>query len=196
MMCSMARTRAAAAVAFLVPALAACTGPANGPPEPPPEAEQVALQVSTAPGGARGLPAAERTRLEGEVGELLSRYVEHGFLGDFPREQFLAAFDDFTGNAAAQAASDIQVLTASRVANAESVRPLALDAVLYFLVDEGEPIGATAHVDFEFEAAMPRGRTQVVTLSGRLVLDQQRGRWQVFAFDVEGDDGAPVGDTP
>lgn len=186
------RVAAPAATCVLALVLTSCTGSAPGPAAPGESGEQVALRVTTADGGARGLSDAERTDLEGALGEVLSRYLVQGFLGDYPRERFVGAFADFTGNAAALAARDIHVLTASRVGDAESVRPRRLDAVLSFLVVDGEAIGATAHVDVALEADVGGGRTRDVTLEGRLMLAGSRGRWTVFGFDVDG--GASPGE--
>ena len=186
--------RVAAATAALPLVLAGCTSPAPPPPEPSASGEQVALRVTTAPGGARELSAAERADLEGAVGAVLTRYVVSGFLGDYPRDRFVDSFDDFTGGAAGLAAQNLDVLTAARVEDATAVEAQALEAQLYFGVDEGDVFGATANVDFAFEASMSDGATQDVTLAGRLMLVEQDGQWSVIGFDVAGDDGAPVGE--
>ena len=199
MMGAMAHTRPGAAsrhrawaVAGLLVLVSGCTPSAPPVPQPAPTGEQVALEVSTAPGGARGLEPGERTALEGEVGELLSAYLADGFLGDYPRERFVGAFDDFTAGAAALAAEDIRVLTASGVSEASAVDPRSLEAVVSFLVEDGEVVGATAHLDVALEATMDDGSTQRVTREGRLMLLHQRDRWAVFGFDLAGDDGTPL----
>ena len=191
MMGAMARCRAGLALGVAL-VMAGCTSQSPPPPEPSQSSEQVALRVTTAPGGARQLTSAERTDIEAAIGEVLSEYVASAFLGDFPRERFLDSFGGFTSGAAELAAQDLEVLTASRVGDATSVQPTALDAELFIGVDDGEVFGATAHVDFTFDATMD-DTTQQVTLAGRLVLGEQDGTWSVFAFDVVGDDGAPVG---
>ena len=74
--------------------------PADEPTEPQPRRR---------PGGAeRPAPCAvteladekARAELESEVGDVLSHYVVGAFLGDYPREKFVRAFDAFTGGAA------------------------------------------------------------------------------------------------
>ena len=187
-------TPAVVCLLALLPALTSCTGSAPGPSEPSASSEEVVLRVTTADSSAMGLSDAERTELEDAVGEVLSGYLVAGFLGDYPRDRFVGAFSDFTSDAAALAARDIQVLTASRVGDAESVRPRRLDAVLSFLVVDGEAVGATAHVDVALDAVMPGGETRSVTLTGRLMLAEHQGDWSVFGFDVAGDDGAPPGE--
>jgi hypothetical protein len=170
--------------------LTACT--AAGPPAPvSDEGERVALSVTTAK-GAQQLSAADRAAAEGAVGAVLSRYLVGGFLGDYPRERFVQALDDFTPRAAALAARDLDVVTNARVGDATEVVPRRLDARLSLLVRDGDVIGATAYVDVDLEATMPDGETRDVTLDGRLLLQEQRGRWSVFGFDVANDDGAPL----
>ncbi len=196
MMGAMARCRAGLALGVALGValvMAGCTSQSPPPPEPSQSSEQVALRVTTAPGGARQLTSAERTDLEAAIGEVLSEYVASAFLGDFPRERFLDSFGGFTSGAAELAAQDLEVLTASRVGDATDVEPTALDAELFIGVDDGEVFGATAHVDFTFDATMDE-TTQQVTLQGRLMLVEQDGTWSVFAFDVAGDDGAPTGE--
>ncbi len=193
MMGAMARCRAGLALGVAL-VMAGCTSQSPPPPEPSQSSEQVALRVTTAPGGARQLTSAERTDLEAAIGEVLSEYVASAFLGDFPRERFLDSFGGFTSGAAELAAQKLEVLTAARVGDATSVQPTALDAELFIGVDDGEVFGATAFVDFTFDATMPPDNTtQQVTLGGRLMLVEQDGSWSVFAFDVRGDDGAPMG---
>jgi hypothetical protein len=60
-------------------------------------------------------------------------------------------------------------------------------------VEGGDVFGATAHIDFALEATID-GTTQDVSLTGRLMLTEQDGRWAVFGFDLAGDDGAPLGE--
>jgi len=191
---SRARERAVARAAALALVLARGGCTSVDPPSTPARAErdEVALRVTTV-GGDRGLSAARKLEVEGAIGETLSRYLVAGFLGDFPRERFVGAFEDFTPGAAGLGARDIDVLTASRVGEASEVTPRRLVARLFLLVRDGEVLGATAYVDVALEATMSEGETRQVSLDGRLMLEQQRGRWSVFGFDVANDDGAPLG---
>jgi hypothetical protein len=109
------------------------------------------------------------------------------------RENFVDAFDAFTGGAAASAAGDLDLLTANRYRDASSVRPTRLDARLSFLVDGKDVVGASARVDLRFEADLPGGDTVPFTLKGRLLLEEDEGTWSVFGYDVARDDAAPVG---
>jgi hypothetical protein len=170
-----------AAVATL---FSACTGETSEPPGPhtPPAA---ALRVATVHGS--GLDEAARARLESEVSDVLARYVESGFLGDYPRGGFVQSFADFTSGAAEQAVGDIDVLTAARFEDASSVRATDLGATLSFYVVHGEAVGATAWLDFTFDVD-DAGTTSTAALDGRFVLDRRDDRWSVFAYDVTRDD--------
>jgi hypothetical protein len=177
-------------VALLVcsASFAGCTGDARERPvdrSPSP----VALSVRTV--HADDLPAGTRSRLEGEVGDLLSAYVVRAFLGRYPREDFVPAFSSFTPGAARSAARDIDVLTGAPWSAASSVRATRLDARLSFLLDDGRAVGATAGVRLAFAADVD-GRRRAADLRGRLLLVRQGGTWSVFGYDVARDDGASV----
>lgn len=142
--------------------------------------------------GAGDLDQEARTALETEVGEVLSEYVVEAFLGDFPRREFVQAFGSFTSGAARRAATDIDQLTAARVQDATAVTATRLDARLSFLVAARDVVGATAAVDFAFDATMADGSTRPVTLRGRLLLEESGGDWAVYGYDVALDDGSGV----
>lgn len=180
-----ARLGVAVAVAVLA---AGCSD--GGPPddEETPTPESAALRVQTVTGAER-LDEATRAEIEGAIGEVLSDYVLEGFLGDFPRQDFVRAFEDFTSVAARKATGDIDYLTAATVRDATDVRATELDASLSFLDQAGEVHGATAAVHFTFEATMEDGSTRPLALDGRFLLDADEGTWSVFGYDVRFDDG-------
>jgi hypothetical protein len=165
---------------------------------PPTGSDQsVALRVETV-SGADDLDQQARTEMETAVGDVLSEYVVEAFLGDFPRREFVQAFGSFTSGAARSAATDIDQLTAARVQEATDVVATRLDARLSFLTLPRDVVGATAAVDFAFDATMPDGSTRPVSLQGRLLLEEAGGDWSVFGYDVALDDGAAqdTGATP
>jgi hypothetical protein len=180
-----ARLGAAVAVAVLV---AGCSTGSPPDDEGTPAAESAALRVQTVTGAER-LDEATRAEIEAAVGEVLSDYVLEGFLGEFPRQDFVRAFEDFTSVAARKATQDIDYLTAATVRDATAVRATELDARLSFLDQAGEVHGATAAVHFAFEATMEDGSTRPLALDGRFMLDADEGTWSVFGYDVRFDDG-------
>jgi hypothetical protein len=155
----------------------ACTGEKSTPEVP----STAALRVTTHRGS--GLDQAARARFESEVSDVLAGYVAAGFLGDYPRADFVQSFADFTSGAAEQAVGDIDVLTAARFAQASSVQARDLGADLSFYVVDGEAVGATAWIDFTFDVD-DKGTAKTAALEGRLVLDRRNDRWSVFGYDV------------
>ena len=170
---------------------AACS--TGAPPEDTdtPTTESAALRVETV-SGADELDERTRTEIEGAVGDVLSAYVVKAFLGDFPRQEFISSFEDFTSGAARSAAEDIGRLTAASVRDATDVRATELDARLSFLTEASDVHGGTAAVHFAFEATMEDGTRRPLVLDGRLMLDAQRGTWSIFGYDVTFDDGDSV----
>jgi hypothetical protein len=151
----------------------------------------MALSIETAP-GAGSLSAKAQADAETAVGDVLSHYVVEGFLGDYPRDDFVGAFDAFTGGAAQTAAANIDVLTADRYGDSSEVRATRLDARVSFLVDGRDVVGASAAVRFGFEASTADGATTPFSLWGRLLLTEDDGTWSVFGYDVTRDDPEPV----
>lgn len=164
-------------VAALLPA---CTTDEPRPDRP----TTAALRVTTQQGS--GLSEDARAQAESEVGDVLAHYVQAGFLGDFPRSDFVQAFADFTSGAAEQAVGDIDVLTAARYSEARGVRATRLEADLSFYVVDGEAVGATVWIRFDFE--VDRDSPGTASLDGRLVLVRRHQRWSVFVYDVHRDD--------
>jgi hypothetical protein len=119
---------------------------------------------------------------------VLSKYVVDGFLGDYPREDFVQSFDAFTAGAARGAARDIDLLTAARFSGSDGVKATRLVAKISCLTVDGEVLGATAHVDFAFEATQGKAAPVPISLRGRFMLDKDAGEWSIFGYDVNRDD--------
>jgi hypothetical protein len=181
------RVPCAAVLLALAALLTGCSGDDEEPPEPIPSSAQMALSLETVR-GAGTLSEKAQADAETEVGDVLSHYVVEGFLGDFPRDDFVGAFDSFTGGAARTAAGNIDLLTANPYRDAVSVHPTRLDARLSFLVDGPDVVGASAAVDLGFEAELPDGETAPFTVRGRLLLERAQGTWSVFGYDITRDD--------
>jgi len=176
-------------VAVLAAALAAGCSAGSPPDDPSPKAESAALRVQTVTGAER-LDQQTRAEAEGAVGDVLSDYVVAAFLGDFPRQEFVQAFESFTSVAARKATRDIDMLTAATARDATAVRATDLDARLSFLTQAGEVHGGTATVHFAFDATMEDGKTRPLALDGRFLLQaDDDGTWSVFGYDVRFDDG-------
>ena len=173
--------------ATLVAAItAACTG--DDPEKPKPSPQEVALEVEIV-SGADELDETERTEVETGIGDVLSTYIVRGFLGDYPRDDFVRAFDSFTSGAAREAAQDIDMLTGARFSDAVEVGATKLTARISCLVAGQGVVGATARVSFRFEATGNDDQPRPFSLEGRLMLVREGGKWIVFGYDVTPHDG-------
>ena len=187
----MPRLRAAGAAVVVASLATACS--TGAPPQETETPDAAALRVRTVTGAER-LDERTRADVEGAVGDVLSTYVVEAFLGKYPREEFVRSFESFTGEAARDAARDIDSLTAAAVPDATAVRATDLDARLSFLTLDRTVHGGTATVHFAFEATREDGSTQPLTLDGRFMMELEEGTWSVFGYDVSFDegDGRPV----
>lgn len=180
--------RLAVALTACLLGLSACSG--NGGEDSPRTEDEVALHLKLVYGDD-SLDEATRIAVETEVGDVLSRYVAGAFLGDYPRQDFIGSFEDFTPRAARSAATHIEVLTGTGFEDASSVRASALRARLSLFAPPDGVMGATAAVDFRFEVTQ-KGTTSAARLRGRLLLVRERGAWSVFGYDVALNDGGAV----
>jgi hypothetical protein len=195
MMGGMAGTGGAARVTGVAVLLASlvltgCTAEQPDRPSSPSASESVALRVRTVH-VAGSLDADAQAEAESAVGDVLSSYVVRGFLGDYPREDFVGSFESFTGDLARKGVRDLDALTANRLGAAESMRATRLDADLSFVVDGSDKVGATASVRFEFEATVD-GEEQPLGLRGRLMLIEEDDIWSIYGYDVRPDTGEAV----
>jgi hypothetical protein len=181
----MPRLRVAGVAAVVVWLATACSS--GAPPRDTETPDAAALRVRTVTGAER-LDESTRADVEGAVGDVLSAYVVAAFLGEYPREEFVRSFASFTGDAARDAAGDIDLLTAAAVPGATGVLATDLDARLSFLTQGRTVHGGTATVHFAFEATREDGSTQPLTLDGRFMMEAEEGTWSVFGYDVARDD--------
>lgn len=159
---------------------AGCTGSID-PPKPHKE-EPAALEVEVV-SGAEDLTQGQLTAVQDGVGDVLSQYVVDGFLGEYPRTDFVASFESFTGGAAREAAQKINVLTANRFRDADAVRAELLSVRISCLVHRGDVIGATAHVRFDFRAEVGE-QPEPFSLHGQFFLQRRDEEWTIFGYDV------------
>lgn len=176
--------------------LAGCT---DEPDRPEPGRPQVALEIELVKGVADLGPEA-RDELQTAIGDVLSSYVVAGFLGDYPRDDFVRSLDSFTPDAARSAAEDLDLLTGADFAAADDVVATSLVARISAFAPEGQAEGASAQVAFDFEVT-DDGEASEVTLEGRLMLTPENDAWRIFGYDVTLDEvpaegpGDGVGDS-
>ena len=173
------------AVALTATVLTGCTDQSSSPPEPNGGPQSAALRVTTL--GTVDLDEETRARVESEVSDVLADYVAGSFLGEYPRTDFVQGLADFTTRAGGLAVEDIELVTGARFAEANAVRATQLEAELALLVVDGEVVGVTAWVDFDFQVETGDGNGSAL-LNGALNLDQRDGRWAVFGYRLMRDD--------
>lgn len=166
--------------------LAGCPGHE---PDPPPDNTDAALEIRLNRSAKRLGPEAE-AQLQSSVGQILSTYVVDGFLGDYPRDDFVDVLEVFTSRGAQKAARDLDLLTAARVGSADDVVARRLLAWISAAEVDDEAFGLSAHVTFEFDVMEGTERAGGLALSGRLMLTPDGDSWRIFGYKVRLDDAA------
>ncbi len=150
---------------------------------PPPSdgPESVALELSLGP-GADGLTTEARDDLQNDVGAVLTTYVVEGFLGDYPRDDFVER--RWTRSPAASPARPPGTSSRSPERGSRtptrSWRPGCRPASPPSR-PVGKAVGVSAHVDFAFDVTEGES-TREVTLRGRLMLMPVDGEWKIFGY--------------
>ena len=128
--------------------------------------------------------------MEAEVSDVLAGYVVGGFLGDYPREDFVDGPRRLHQQGRRQvAAADIDVLTGSRFEDASrgaGHRPRR--QALLLSTRAKAVVGASAYVDFDFDVLDDEGEVRRRSLTGRFASATRDDGWQVFGYDVLRDD--------
>ncbi len=157
----------------------------NDDPEPPPPTPTDAVPLELDMGEVvTSLDAEASDELQTEVAEALTGYVTSGFLGDYPREDFVDVLEWFTTGGAGLAADDLDQLTASGFEGAQSVVATQLHARLATFAPGGEAAGVSAGIDFAFDVEAGDGSTSDLHLTGRLLLTPQDDGWRIFGYNV------------
>ena len=177
-------------LAALLSGLGACTSDDSQPPEPEQSAGDVALQVVSVK--TPGVDEQALTELESEVGDVIASYIVEGFLGDYPREDFVRSLADFTNGLVDDGGLDLAVLTLSGTPEIADVRATKLHARLAYFNPGDEVVGATAFLDLAFDVTLADGSTRAVTRSGKLVLGRVDSDWRIFGYAMCCFDGESV----
>lgn len=167
-------------LAALLSGLGACTSDDSQPPEPEQSAGDVALQVVSVE--TRGVDEKTRTELESEVGDVVANYIVEGFLGEYPRDDFVRSLADFSNGLVDDGGLDLAVLTLSGTPDIADVRATRLHARLAYFKPGGEVVGATAFLDLAFDVTLADGSTRAVTRSGKLLLGREDSDWRIFGY--------------
>ena len=171
--------------------LTACTDDSDDPP-PSDGPESVALELSLGP-GADDLTTEARDDLQNDVGAVLTTYVVEGFLGDYPRDDFVRRPRLLHQRTwPRRAAQDIDQITGAGFERRRGGRgdPASRPASPPSL--PAGKLGVSAAVDFAFDVT-EGGTTARSTLHGRLMLTPENGEWRIFGYDAADRDQRPTG---
>ena len=129
------------------------------------------------------LPAEQRTALAKDVAQVVDRWLDGAYLGDFPRTDYAPAFAGFTAGAAAKAQRQLALMSnapvSDRIDSATATRrSISLDV----LAVGRRAVGVTARVDLAFGTTGRLAGPQEVT--GTLDLTPAAGGWKVFGYRV------------
>lgn len=130
------------------------------------------------------LPVARRPAVRDSIQEVFDRWVDAAYLGgEWPRTDVGEAFADFTGQARARARQDAALMSNRAIGGQiDDVEPLSRTLRIDVVASRGRAAGATARFRLRFRTTGAAAATS--TVQGRLFLVPDRGRWQVFGYDV------------
>ncbi|WP_182380278.1 hypothetical protein [Nocardioides sp. WS12] len=181
----------AALLLTLVLALAGCSSGDDDPAEsggPAGETASEPIATDAALGVVKGaLSDAAAAAVLAEVTQVVDRWFDNAYVGDYPREKFDTAFADFTKDARGLAVQQAAILSnADLGADLEAVEATQRVVRVDVLVPKGKLAGAT--VRFRLVIAMTGAVERTDRVTGRLMLTPVAGGWQVFGFDVQRDE--------
>lgn len=177
----MARRVAVAALATaLLLGLGACSADDSGPPAKGDPNAGVALQVESV--RTPGVDEATRTELESEIGDVLASYIVAGYLGEYPRDDFVRSLADFSNGLADDGGKDLPGLTLAGLDGVTAVRATQLHAELAYFAPGGQVVGARAFLRLAFDVTLSGGTTESVTREGHLELRKDGGAWRVSGY--------------
>jgi len=188
--------RGAAATALLLAlSVAACSSDASDPAPVPGDAgsgSTDATEPSPAPidttatlGKVTGqLPKAKRSNVRKQVAHAVDAWFDAAYVGgDYPRNDFAAAWPGFTTGAEADAHADKALMSNQDIGTeVSSVEATTRKVTVDVLAVKGHPQGATARFVLRFKTDGELRRK--VEVRGRLFLTPGPDGWQIFGYDV------------
>ncbi len=179
---------AAAACLALALSLTACTGDEEPEGDEPTSSESPSgpppIKTVARLGKVVGdLDKQKRAALRTRVADVVDRWIDAAYLGDFPRTDFSNAFPGFTKGAAADATVDAGLMSNKRyAADLEQVVATKREVVVDALAVRKHAVAATAH--FVLAMRLDGGVHRKERVRGRLFLTYEKGAWRVFGYDV------------
>lgn len=168
----------------------ACTGEPDAP-ERQPAASRTGTDagavttVVTLRGVGRGMAETKREAVKQGVTAAIDPWLDTGFLGNFPRTDYSAAFAGFTPDAAADAQGrDLALLTNQSFGEEiDEATATKRRVQLEVFAAKGHARGATARVVLDFDTTGEMQSSQRVR--AQLYLVKDKGQWRVFGYDVD-----------
>jgi len=147
-------------------------------PEKPPVTTQVVVGKVTGTLGEQ-----QKQLLKDDVKAIVDAFFENAYLGEFPRTSYDKAYAAFTAGARKDAQRDADLLSNKPIADRiESATGVKREVSLDVLAVKGKAEGVTARFTLAFDTAGDLTRRERV--KGYLLLDIEKGEWQVFGYDV------------
>jgi hypothetical protein len=118
-----------------------------------------------------------------EVREVVDRWTDAAYLGDYPRRDFSRAFPGFTRGAATLAHRDQRLMSNEAIGRRiDGVRATARKVRIDALAVHQRAVGVTAHVFLAFRTTGHLERRYRV--AARLYLTRTDSGWKVFGYDA------------
>lgn len=129
------------------------------------------------------LGTQQKQKMKADVIEVVDRFFDEAYLGDYPRQSFAKAYSAFTAGAKKDAKRDAGLMSNAEIADqideaAGTRRRVALDV----LAVKGKAQGVTARFTLDFDTTGSLEHSERV--KGYLLLDHEDGAWQVFGYSV------------
>lgn len=194
------RTSGALLGCALLAALSACSGddaPSARPAPGEPSVESSASAAPTEPDPVMtsasidrvdgDLDERARTRVRLGVTSAVDAWIDGAYGGDYPHDDFPAAFDTFTAGARARAEDDAALMTNEAVGPMlEEVRAVRRRLKIDVLGVDGAAVAVTARVAITLALRGEITRTDAISGSLFLTLDDTADTpgWRVFGYDL------------
>lgn len=173
--------------------LAGCSGDAEPPravptSTAPTSAEPEPLATTATIGRVDGrLDRASRGRLLERVGPAVDSWIDGAYGGEYPRDDFSAAFTAFTEGARARAEDDLALVSHATLGDdVDDVRALRRRVRFDVLAVDGVAAGVTARVDLLWQLSGEATRRERVWGALYLTYGRSGGEpgWHVFGYDL------------
>jgi hypothetical protein len=147
-------------------------------------ADVPAVATQTTIERGEGMNAAHQAKVIDGVNAVIDPWFDKAFLGDFPRNDFGAAFAGFSEGAAQDAQLDLDLLSNSGISDRiQSATATNRRVRLDVFAPQGRPRGVTANFVLDFTTKGDLAES--LRVHGALYIAKDKGEWKVFGYDVD-----------